>query len=69
MKTDNGSMLSAVLWLWGQICRRGMQGFFMATAVCVVAVGLVRCADLPQGYAGQLDGNGGMRVAHGVTLA
>ena len=21
------------------------------------------------GYAGQLDGNGGMRVAHGVTLA
>ena len=31
--------------------------------------GVKQCADLPQGYAGQLDGNGGMRVAHGVTLA
>ena len=44
-----------------KIYRRGVL-CLMATAVCV----LLRRdsgADLPQGYAGQRDGNGGMRVA------
>ena len=30
--------------------------------------GLARAKKLPQWYAGQLDGNGGMRVCVGVTL-
>ena len=31
--------------------------------------GLARAQELPQGNAGQLDSDGGMQSAHGVTLA
>ena len=37
--------------------------------VCMPLCVLARAQELPQGNAGQLDCNGGMQSAHGVTLA